>query len=74
MEFAPKEWWQKSREFWREMKSEMKKVSWPGKNEVVSTTGVVLVATIFFGVYLWICDVVFYKLIDLLFTQFGSGV
>jgi preprotein translocase subunit SecE len=31
----------------------------------------VLVATIVFAVYLWGCDVVFYKAIDFLFTRFG---
>ena len=37
------------------------------------TTTVVLVATIVFAVYLWGCDLLFYKAIDFLFTKFGSG-
>ena len=60
------------REFVREVSSEMKKVTWPSRPEVIGTTGVVLVAVIFFGVYLWLCDVVFYRAIDFIFTQFGA--
>jgi preprotein translocase subunit SecE len=73
MKFAPKEWWQQWTEFWRDVKAEMKKVSWPSKNEVVGTTGVVLGAVVLFGVYLWLCDLAFYKVIDMLFRRFGTG-
>jgi preprotein translocase subunit SecE len=69
----PKEWWTATREFWRDTSSEMRKVTWPGRQEVVGTTMVVLVAVMIFGVYLWACDVVFFKLIDYLFTHFGAG-
>ena len=67
----PKEWWTTTREFWRDTNAEMKKVTWPNRNEVVGTTVVVLVATVVFAVYLWGCDVVFFRLIDFLFTRFG---
>jgi preprotein translocase subunit SecE len=70
----PKEWWSVTREFWTDTRSEMKKVSWPGRSEVVGTTAVVLIATIVFAVYLWGCDVLFYKMIDLLFSKFGASV
>jgi len=49
----------------------VQKVSWPGRQEVVGTTGVVIFATVFFGVYLWVCDLAIYKAIELLFKQFG---
>ena len=58
----------------RETNAEMKKVTWPNRTEVVGTTVVVLVATVVFAVYLWGCDVVFYKAINLLFTKFGASV
>ncbi len=70
----PKELWTSTRDFVRDTNAEMKKVTWPSRNEVVGTTVVVLVATIIFAVYLWGCDIVFYKMIDFLFTKFGSGV
>lgn len=69
----PKQWWLTAREFFRDTNAEMKKVSWPGRNEVVGTTMVVIVATIIFALYLWGCDLVFFQAIDFLFSQFGSG-
>ena len=67
----PREWWLSTRDFFRDTNSEMRKVTWPNRNEVVGTTVVVLVATVIFAVYLWGCDLAFYKLIDFLFTKFG---
>ena len=67
----PKEWWLTTSEFWRDTTSEMKKVTWPSRSEVVGTTVVVLVATIVFALYLWGCDIIFYKAIDFLFSRFG---
>jgi preprotein translocase subunit SecE len=69
----PREWWVTTRDFWRETSAEMKKVTWPGKNEVVGTTVVVLIATVVFAMYLWGCDVIFYKAIDFLFSRFGAS-
>ena len=69
----PKEWWLATREFFRDVNAEMKKVSWPARNEVVGTTVVVIVATFVFAIYLWACDLVFYQAIDFLFTRFGAS-
>jgi preprotein translocase subunit SecE len=51
-----KEWTGKSKQFYLDVRSEMKKVSWPGRQEVVGTTIVVVVAVFFFGVYLGLVD------------------
>ena len=69
----PKQWWLSTREFFKDTAAEMKKVSWPSKNEVVGTTVVVVVATVVFAVYLWGCDLLFFKAVDFLFTRFGAG-
>jgi len=69
----PKEWVASVRDFWRDTTMEMKKVTWPGRQEVVGTTVVVVIATVVFAVFLWGCDLVFYKAIDFLFTKFGAG-
>jgi preprotein translocase SecE subunit len=69
----PKQWWLTTREFFRDTNSEMKKVTWPTRPEVVGTTFVVIIATILFAVYLWGCDIVFYKAIDFLFSRFGAN-
>jgi len=70
----PAQWWSSTREFFRDTTGEMKKVTWPTKNEVVGTTVVVIVSTIVFALFLWGCDVVFYKAIDFLFTRFGASI
>jgi preprotein translocase subunit SecE len=71
---APKQWWKSTTDFWRETKSEMKKVSWPSRPEVIGTTTTVLIATIFFGVYLWACDLAFYRMITFIFVKFGASI
>ena len=42
--------------FYHNVKLEMRKTSWPTRNEVWSTTLVVLIAVVFFGFYLWGMD------------------
>jgi preprotein translocase subunit SecE len=44
------------RSFFREVRSELKKVTWPSRKEVYATTMVVIVTTLFFGFYLWLLD------------------
>jgi preprotein translocase subunit SecE len=70
----PKQWWLSTREFFHDTNSEMKKVSWPTRSEVMGTTVVVIISTIVFALFLWGCDLVFYKAIDFLFTRFGASV
>lgn len=69
----PKQWWLATREFFRDTNAEMKKVTWPTKNEVVGTTAVVVVATLVFALFLWGCDLLFYKAIDFLFSKFAAS-
>jgi len=70
----PKEWVTTLREGYKDVIAEMKKVTWPNRSEVTSTTVVVIVATVVFALYLWGCDLVFYKAIDFLFSRFGASV
>ena len=70
----PKQWWLTTREFFRDVSSEMKKVTWPTRSEVVGTTVVVIVSTLVFALFLWGCDVVFYKAINFLFNKFAASV
>ena len=48
--------------FFAEVKSELKKVTWPSKGEVKNTTVVVILTTVFFGFYLWGLDLIFTEL------------
>jgi preprotein translocase subunit SecE len=49
-------WWTKTKEFLSEVRSEMRKVSFPTRDEVVATTIVVLITSFVFGVYLFVTD------------------
>ena len=51
-----KDWADRTKQFYLDVRSEMKKVSWPGRQEVISTTMVVIIAVIFFGAYLGVVD------------------
>ena len=52
-------------QFVREVALEMKKVTWPTRSEVASTTVVVMIAVVFFAAYLWGVD----NLLEIFFHQ-----
>jgi preprotein translocase subunit SecE len=66
-----KEWSQRTKQFYLDVRSEMKKVSWPGRQEVISTTLVVIIAVLFFGAYLGIVDVALGAGVQKILTYFG---
>jgi preprotein translocase subunit SecE len=57
--------------FLREVRAELKKVTWPSKNEVYSTTIVVIIATVFFGFYLYFMDLIFSWVLNQIRGLFG---
>jgi preprotein translocase subunit SecE len=52
-------WYKRFINFLKDVRSELKKVTWPGRSEVYSTTLVVILAMIFFGFYLFFMDIIF---------------
>ena len=57
---APKKrWYKRFIPFLKEVRAELRKVTWPSRNEIYSTTIVVLLATFFFGFYLFFMDIIF---------------
>ena len=56
---------------WREIRQEMKKVSFPSQKEVFGTTTMVIVSSFVLAVFLWIADYVFQHIIMLIFKKFG---
>jgi preprotein translocase subunit SecE len=52
--------------FLKEVRSEMRKVWWPGWPEVQSTTGVVLVTVFIFAGYFWLVDNIIGRAIEAL--------
>jgi preprotein translocase subunit SecE len=57
------------RAFFAEVRSELKKVTWPSRKEVYSTTLVVIATSILFGFYLWGLDLVFSQVMSLVLTR-----
>ena len=55
---------QKIKNYYHEVVIEMKKVSWPTRQEVINTTIVVILAVFFFGFFLFGTDIVLSYLIQ----------
>jgi preprotein translocase subunit SecE len=62
---------EKLKQFLLEVKLELKKVTWPRRNEVRGTTLVVLITVFIVGIFLAVVDVTLIKLRQLLFQFFG---
>ena len=58
-----------ARAFFTEVRSELKKVTWPSRQEVYSTTLVVIATSILFGFYLWGLDIVFSRVMSLVLKR-----
>ena len=58
------------REYFRGVRTEVKKVVWPTRKELLSYTVIVLVACAFFGLFLWAVDTGFLAIIR---EVFGIG-
>ena len=67
-----KQRWTDFRAFLTDVKKEAGKVSWPGKDEVMGTTTVVIVYTAIVGVFLFAVDAVVTPLMNKLFAAFGG--
>jgi len=53
-----------------EVRSEMKKVTWPSRKEVYGTTVVVIVTVFFFGFYLFFVDSLLHEAVQRIFSIF----
>jgi preprotein translocase subunit SecE len=66
-------WWGRSRSFLVEVRNELKRVTWPSRKEVYATTLVVILTSIFFGVYLWGIDLMLNGVVGWVFRTFGAA-
>ena len=57
---------QRIRSFFGEVRSEMEKVSWPDRPELIGSTSVVFVSVILLAVFIGSCDFILSKLIQFL--------
>jgi len=70
---APANWWARARRFLSEVRNELARVTWPSSKEVYATTFVVIVVSIFFGVYLWGVDLILNGVVSWIFRSFGAA-
>jgi len=67
---AAKQYPQRMREFFHDVRLEMKHVTWPSRTDVRGTTIVVVVTVFFFGFYFGILDFFFSHAVDYLLRSF----
>jgi len=66
-------WWGEFRTFLTEVRNELKRVTWPSRKEVYATTLVVILTSIFFGLYLFVLDFGLNNAIQWIFKRFGAA-
>ena len=64
---------ERGRLFLSEVRNELKRVTWPSQKEVYATTVVVILVSIFFGVYLWVLDLGLDKAAFWIYAKFGAA-
>lgn len=61
-------WLNNTISFLKEVKAEMKKVSWPQRKDVTGTTIVTIVATLLLAIYLYFADIIFTYLVKYIYS------
>ena len=64
---------ERARLFLSEVRNELKRVTWPSQKEVYATTVVVILVSIFFGLYLFVLDFGIDSLVIWIRRKFGVG-
>ena len=62
---------ERARLFLSEVRNELKRVTWPSQKEVYATTVVVILTSIFFGLYLFVVDYGVNSVVQWVFRRFG---
>jgi preprotein translocase subunit SecE len=62
---------ERMRLFLSEVRNELKRVTWPSQKEVYATTVVVILVSLFFGLYLWALDLGLTRIVTWIFGRFG---
>ena len=63
---------ERARLFLSEVRNELKRVTWPSRKEVYATTVVVILTSMFFGLYLFVLDFGLNSLVQWFFRRFGA--
>ena len=64
---------ERARVFLSEVRNELKRVTWPTSTEVRNTTVVVILVSVFFGLYLFALDFGIDSLVIWIMRKFGVG-
>ena len=64
---------ERARLFLSEVRNELKRVTWPSQKEVYATTVVVILTSVFFGMYLFILDYGINSLVQWIVRRFGGA-
>jgi preprotein translocase subunit SecE len=64
---------ERARLFLSEVRNELKRVTWPLRKEVYATTVVVILTSLFFGIYLFAVDLGMNALVQWVLRQFGGA-
>lgn len=68
---AVKLWWENTREYFSTVYNELKKVHWPGRNQLIGYTGVVLFSVAVVALIIWLFDTGLSFLLEKLLEAFG---
>jgi preprotein translocase subunit SecE len=52
--------------FLGQVRTELEKVAWPSREEMMSSTAVVIVTTVILGIYMGVCDLVLSRAVNFL--------
>ncbi len=63
---------QKLRDFLKGVRAELRRVTWPDRKLVVKATVSVIIFSLVVGVYLWALDLVFTRILSLIFALRGA--
>jgi preprotein translocase subunit SecE len=66
-------WWGRARRFLSEVRNETARVTWPSRKEVYATTIVVILTSIFFGIYLWGVDLALDGIVRWIYRTLGAA-
>ena len=64
---------ERARLYLSEVRNELRRVTWPSRKEVYATTLVVILTSVFFGVYLWLLDLSITRLVQWVFQLSGAA-
>ena len=68
-----KDWPRATKDYYNELKLEMKRVTWPNRKQVENTTLVVILTVFAFAAYFWVVDGVLTSAVSHIFHLFTQG-